>query len=52
MREAEGAGRGAAEGLEIAVELAGALAGLVAGVILSGTDALAEAADAIRRKVL
>jgi methionine synthase / methylenetetrahydrofolate reductase(NADPH) len=52
MREAEAADRAAAEGLQIAVELAGALAGLVAGLVLSGSDALADAADAIRGKVL
>ena len=52
MRAAEAEGNGAGEGLRIAVELAAALAGTVSGIILSGTEALAGAADAIRAKVL
>ncbi|MEX2272979.1 MAG: bifunctional homocysteine S-methyltransferase/methylenetetrahydrofolate reductase [Vicinamibacterales bacterium] len=52
MRTAEAEGRAAGEGLQIAVELAGAMAGLVSGIVLSGADALADAADAIRAKVL
>ena len=52
MRAAEAEGTGATEGLRIAVELSTALAGTVSGIVLSGTDALADAADAIRAKVL
>jgi homocysteine S-methyltransferase len=52
MRDAEAEGRAAEAGLQIALTVAGALKGRVAGLILSGTGNLAEAADAIRAKVL